>query len=354
MLDALDRERWQPVVAAPEGPLLDEVRARKVPAHPLPFVPLRRPHGIADTLQMLPWLFRGRRELLRVAREVQPGLVHANTTSAMWYALALRAYPVIWQVRDLTPLGPLGGWMYRQATMIAAISEAVRDSLLRYTRRGDTKIILLPPAVDTARFSPPAEHAAGRARLGLPATDPLIGMVAQFVPWKNHHLFLDALELLSEQPWHAVLTGADLGRQTAYLAELQERLASPPLRDRVTWLPWQSDPSQLFGTLDLCVLTSEREPFGRVLIEAMASETPVVAIDSGGPREVVVQGKTGLLVPPTPMSLAAAITSLLDDPALRARYGREGRRRVETHFSLNSQRAALDALYASVLEETDQ
>lgn len=343
MLDALDRDAWLPVVAAPAGPLLAEVELRGVRALPLPVAPLRRPHTLSAAWVGWGTLQRGWRAVAAAVATTEAALVHANTTPAMLYALHAPRVPVVWQVRDLAPLGHWAALCARRAAQVAVISTAVRRQLLRYAR--EEQLTLLPPAVDTAHFQPAADRRALRRALGLPADGPLLGLVAQFVPWKRHHLFLDVLESLADRPWHAVLAGADLHHDQAYLASLQARISKPPLAGRVTRVEWQSDPAPLIAALDLCVLTSQQEPFGRVLIEAMACGVPVVAVDEGGARDIVLPGATGLLAPAERGALAEAVTTLLDDTPCRAAFGAAGRARAEELFSLSAHRAALSALY---------
>ena len=104
------------------------------------------------------------------------------------------------------------------------------------------------------------------------------------------------------------------------------------------------------ASLDILVQPSLRETFGRVLIEAMASRKPVIATRVGGMPEIVVDGESGLLVPPEdPPALAAAILSLLQDPAHVRAMGEAGRCRVEEHFSLPRRTRRLEAIYDAVL-----
>jgi glycosyltransferase involved in cell wall biosynthesis len=94
------------------------------------------------------------------------------------------------------------------------------------------------------------------------------------------------------------------------------------------------------------------EPFGRVLVEAMLVERPVIASDAGGTREIVEEGITGLLVPPGQSDpLAKALRRLLDDPALRLSMGQRGRERAERRFTLLPTLEALDRLLTSVASE---
>jgi glycosyltransferase involved in cell wall biosynthesis len=115
----------------------------------------------------------------------------------------------------------------------------------------------------------------------------------------------------------------------------------------VHWLPWQDDAAPLCAALDLCVHPAEREPFGRVLIEAMACGVPVIAADSGGPQEILRPGITGRLCPPTPAAFAAAIGELLTTPLHCADLGLAARADIQARFSLPVHREALLALYAA-------
>jgi glycosyltransferase involved in cell wall biosynthesis len=101
---------------------------------------------------------------------------------------------------------------------------------------------------------------------------------------------------------------------------------------------------------EMFVLPSHGEHFGRVIIEAMAMAKPVVATMAGGVPEIVLAHETGLLVPPAdPVALADAMLVLLNHPSQAAKYGAAGRRRVETHFSLERHVASMAALYREVM-----
>jgi glycosyltransferase involved in cell wall biosynthesis len=136
--------------------------------------------------------------------------------------------------------------------------------------------------------------------------------------------------------------------------ELRPALEAQALRlglgAQVHFTGWRDDVPALVALGDLFVLPSLNEPFGRVLIEAMATGKAVVATAAGGVPEIVVHGETGLLVPPgDPGALAAAVRELLDDAPRGARLGAAGRRRAETVFSLAGHVAAVERVYGEVL-----
>jgi glycosyltransferase involved in cell wall biosynthesis len=118
----------------------------------------------------------------------------------------------------------------------------------------------------------------------------------------------------------------------------------------VHFVGWREDVADVLALGDVFVLPSEREGFGRVLVEAMAMGKAVVATTAGGIPEIVLDGETGLLVPPAaPAPLADAVRGLLDDPARAARLGAAGRARALATFSRDAHADAMAQVYADVL-----
>ena len=111
----------------------------------------------------------------------------------------------------------------------------------------------------------------------------------------------------------------------------------------------------MMNTLDVLVLASDREPFGRVALEAMACGKPVVSFRCGGPVEIIEHGKTGLLVEPyDTAALADAMVRLLSDPAAAAEMGRLGRNVVQDRFSAEAHVAAVQETYDAVLQNSSE
>jgi glycosyltransferase involved in cell wall biosynthesis len=109
---------------------------------------------------------------------------------------------------------------------------------------------------------------------------------------------------------------------------------------------------ELYANASVFACPSVYEPFGIINLEAMACETPVVASRVGGILETVVDGETGYLVEPAnPRAIADAINTLLRNPEMAKKFGRNGRRRVEDHFSWTHIAEKTEALYAEMVEE---
>jgi glycosyltransferase involved in cell wall biosynthesis len=136
-------------------------------------------------------------------------------------------------------------------------------------------------------------------------------------------------------------------------AELRVYASERGVDDLVTFEGFRADVPQVMADLDVFVLPSLWEGFGLVLVEAMAAGRPVVASAVGPISEIVVDGVTGLLVPPgDPDALAEAIVRLLQDPELAAALGRAGRARVERELRVDTMVTRTEALYDELLGRT--
>jgi glycosyltransferase involved in cell wall biosynthesis len=147
-----------------------------------------------------------------------------------------------------------------------------------------------------------------------------------------------------------VLVGLDLEQGGSYQRELERTAERAGVRDRVVFAGARDDAGSLLAELDVLALPSWTEGLPLVVLEAMARRRPVVATPVGGTPEIVVDGETGLLVPPRdPRALAAALRRLLDDPQLRERMGEAGFARVRERFSADAMTERMLAIYDEVL-----
>ena len=129
--------------------------------------------------------------------------------------------------------------------------------------------------------------------------------------------------------------GPNSSEESAYLHQLKDQVQRLGIDHRIHFLGFRSDIPSIMKGLDLLVLPSLIEGFGRVLIEAMAMAKPVVATQVGGPEEVVVNYETGFIVPPGDLeALYKSMASLTEKPDMARVMGIKGRERVEKHFSI--------------------
>lgn len=168
--------------------------------------------------------------------------------------------------------------------------------------------------------------------------------VARLAPVKGQRELISALPRLPGA--RLVLAGTDLERGGAYQAELERHARELGVGDRVSFRGYDPRIPDLLARVDVVALPSLSEGLPIVLLEAMAHGKPVVATPVGGTPELVVDGETGILVPPGDIgALAEALRTLLDDPQLAARMGEAGRRRVEDRFTAQQMADAVLELY---------
>jgi glycosyltransferase involved in cell wall biosynthesis len=161
----------------------------------------------------------------------------------------------------------------------------------------------------------------------------LIGIVGRLEPWKGQETFLRSAAIVARDRREArfvVVGGAILGWEGSYPDDLRALAAELGIADRVHFAGHQDDPYAWLDALDVVVHASIGEPFGLVVVEAMALGKPLVAAAEGGPLEIVEDGANGVLVAPgRPEPLAAAVERLLDEPGTAARLGAAARVRAQ-------------------------
>lgn len=272
-----------------------------------------------------------------------------------------RPYALILHGAEITVPGRVPGPRHalsrvlRGATLVIAAGGYPADEGERAARRG-LPIVVVPPGVDTDRFTPiaEAERLEVRESFGIAPETKLVVSVSRLVPRKGMDVLIRAAARLA--PIHPDLevviggTGRDRGRLDRMVAEL----AAPV---RILGRIEDDDLPRLYGAADIFSMTCrnrwaglEQEGFGIVFLEAAACGVAQIAGDSGGAAEAVVNGETGIVVSdPTSVSqVTSALRSLLLDSDLRIAMGKAGRARAESEFSYDLLADRLRGAIASV------
>jgi len=301
--------------------------------------------------------FGGAFRVARASRQMD--VIHSNSLwghldCALGGRLARR--PVVLELHDLVRPG-LGRRVLQTAVVVSsgamAISQAVADTVGGHGRMTGARLRVVSQAVDTERFHPGAPDLDVRARLSSEPHLPIVGIIGRIDPEKGVDVVVEAVASLegSAGTCHLVVIGGP-GLDGGVYAQRVRAHAEDLLGDRVRFTgPMENVPDAL-RSLDVVINASEAEPFGLSVLEAQASGVAVIGTASGGIPEFVVDGETGLLVPPRDVSsLSLALKRLLEDEDLRNRLGRNGQSSAAARYGLPARADAVAAMYRSVARE---
>lgn len=239
--------------------------------------------------------------------------------------------------------------LHRRMTALIGNSTAILAEL-RAEGAPPARLHLLRNGVDLGRFVAPP-RAEVRAGFGFTESTLVLITLANLIPYKGHADLLDALGLIRGRlpgDWHLLCVGRDDGIGAA----LRQQAAALGIDRHVRWLGARDDVPALLAAADVALLCSHEEGFPNALLESMAAGLPAIATRVGGSAEAVVEGETGLLVPPgNPAALGQAILELAGDPERRAAMGRAGRGRAEREFSLARCIDDYEALYRQLMAD---
>jgi glycosyltransferase involved in cell wall biosynthesis len=362
----LDRSQFEPVVVLfCDGPLGARLKEHGIETHVLSldasvigirkdslglgsFLKLKQ---VVQTLRFIP-------TLAALLRSLRVELVHTNSLKADvigGLAGRLAGVPVLWHVRDRID----SDYLPRQVVVVfrqlcrlipnfvvansAATLATIRpgeNSLGETSRMRVVHDGTYLPDLRSQMKSVPADH----------ATVTLVGRISR---WKGQHVFIRAAEMVHRQFPGARfrIVGSALFGEAEYEREVRDLTRDLNVADCVEFTGFRDDVADLIAHSSIVVHASiVGEPFGQVVIEAMAAERPVVATNGGGVPEIVVEGTTGLLVPMGDApAMAAAICRLLENPESAQDMGRNGRQRVADHFTIQNTASKMESVYREVL-----
>ena len=237
----------------------------------------------------------------------------------------------------------------RKTGAIVAVSDEVRNDLVRLGVAPPEKVIVIPYGFDLSGLSRSgkAERAIRRAEIDVPPEAFVVGWAGRLTPIKRPSDLIRTLAELGRQGIDGFLVVAGDGPERASVEGLATELG---VRERCRFLGYRRDMSRWYGAFDAFLLTSENEGAPVVAIEALASECPVVATNAGGTATVVRDGESGYLTPvgDTP-ALAARLHELATTPGLARSLGRAGALDVRQRFASETMADAVDALYRRLL-----
>jgi glycosyltransferase involved in cell wall biosynthesis len=234
---------------------------------------------------------------------------------------------------------------------VVAVSSEIKNELLRYGARPE-RITVVLNAIDPARFRrDPARRAEARAAVGVRDDEIAIGAVGRLEPQKRFDLLMEAFARVSHDAPKLRLLIAGDGSLKSELAAVVERLG---LGERCTLIGHCTDIIGFHHALDLFVQSSDYEGTPNAVLEAMALETPIVATDVGGTRELARDRQEALIVPPGQVeALAAAMREMIAQPQAAADRVKAARTRIEQELSFDRRMDRVEAIYERLVRERD-
>jgi glycosyltransferase involved in cell wall biosynthesis len=341
------------VACPPDGTLAESLGKLDVPVHPLPPPP---PRSYTSPRSAGYWV-RVSASAIRIARAVRPHIIHGNTfhtAPAVAVAARLTGAKLLLHARDY----PSGRMVTRvcgyTCRRIIAVSDSVKQALVERGLPAE-KIQVVYNGVEAAGATADSPHAGSCHRSDRQSQPFAFAHVGQFVEWKRQIDFLQAAAAAAGDLPNArfLLVGDDIfGRNSEYRHRLLHYVETSPIAERITLLGWQNDMARVWPQIDCLVHTADREPFGRVVIEAMLHGIPVIATDRGGPGEILEHGRTGLLVPPQDMHrLATAMVRIASDPGYAAALAAGGRQSVLSRFRASGTAERVHHIYEILMTE---
>ena len=368
LLGDLNRKRFYPIVVLPyKGPLQECIENLSIPVEIVPSLTawLTRRRGIQKLLHniaVIPFILRSVWELLKIIRQHKICIIHTNSLVMIDGAIAARLMklPHVWHAREILDdqsphnfiLGPCAALsiISRLSHRIIAISKVVENSFHQCKRTPKIRVIYNPS--DLHQSSDLSHTNDFRLELNISDDVPLVTQIANVTPVKGCEDFVQAAVHVRRSIPDArfLLVGGtpypDYQRGITNLIEYHD------MQNHFILTGFRQDVLDIYRAIDLLVLPSHYEPFGRVLIEAMAAGKPVIGTRVGGIPEIIEDGVTGLLVPPhSPEKLAQAIIEILQNREMAHQMGEAGRIRAQELFSVERYVAEIEKIYEELLTE---
>ena len=357
----MDRTRYSPVVVLKgDGPLRGHLEAAGVPVKIIPSMcVIERKKLSLRGLASLAWEFAAStRTLMRLLRSSRVKIVHTNTGIIPSPALAawLAGVPHVWHIRDW--FGEFRGMWHVFSRYILLFSARIIcvSKPIAAQFPGNPKVLVRNDCFDLGEFQVDRQslRTAFRNQWRIGKDDLVIGTVGRikFVR-KGQETLVQALWELRNAGIRVrgLIVGSAFPGNEDHLLRLKALIRELDMTEDILLVGELADPKPAYAAMDVFVLPSAQpEPFGGVVMEAMAMELPVVGTAIGGTLEQIVEGETGFLYPPSDSSaLASCLKLLCGDRVMREKMGIAGRERIKTHFDLVRFVRGMEDLYDEVL-----
>jgi glycosyltransferase involved in cell wall biosynthesis len=292
----------------------------------------------------------------KIGRKNKVRLVHLNNIMGSQLAGIIAAklldVPCVGHLRDFEEVDRVTKLYARWIDVHVAISGAIKENLLRLDVPNE-RIVVIYDAIDLQDFDDTISNDHLKQEFCVNDTERLFGIFGRIVDWKGIIEFVHAAAVVIQATPNtkAFIVGGCSDGDSNYLKVVKELIAEYDLEKKIILTGYRTDVPDLMQLMDVIVHASiTPEPFGMVLIEAMAMSKPVVATKMGGPLDIMLDGQTGFLVAPGDTAqMADAIERLFADNALASDMGKNGKKRVIDMFTKERYAQQVEEVYTKLL-----
>jgi glycosyltransferase involved in cell wall biosynthesis len=357
LIKGLDRERFAPTLIAASGQKFDEPLAgHDVPIYEVDFPD--RPNPISDAAAV----FR----LAKLFRRLKPDLIHINGHKAAMVGilaarLAARRIPVVVSVHNYPSYQDASGFkrlfgsmtqrfLARRAARLIAVSEDIRQNMIQREGVSPGKIVTVHNGIDLKSLpkAPSPETINGiKKKFGIAADEKIVGAIGRLVAFKGFATLVSAAAELKKKRGDFKVMIAGRGPEEE---NLRQQIKDLEIAKTIFMPGFVDDTAPYFAMSDVFIVPSILEPFGLIVLQAIAAGRAVIGANAGGIPEIIRDGVTGVLVPPEdPQALATAIDSLLDDDDKRRLLSEAAMKDLRERFPLEVMVDKTQAMYDECL-----
>ncbi|MFC1771274.1 glycosyltransferase family 4 protein [Candidatus Margulisiibacteriota bacterium] len=340
----LPKDKYEPIVVLPEEGLLPQT-LRKLNIKTIFFRKYFLHSGQIFNVLMGCYL------LWKELKHEKIDIIHTNSIFSLYlpiYYGKIFRIPVFvhWADYDVRAGDRQAVNLFGRNTTVLAVSKSIYQTLVENGVQEKT-LKLLFNGVEEPRIDQAETKQEFLARINAGAGDILLGITGRIDSWKGHIYAFQALAKLHNKKLKLIVLGDfHTAKNKDLRSNLENFIKEHDLQSQIIFLGFAENPAHIITHLDIVLIPSEYEPFGLVAIEAMALKKPVIASDVGGLREIIINNKTGILVPAkNATALAKAIQELTDKPELGIQFGEKGYFQYKNEFCMKRFIANLENIY---------
>lgn len=365
-LSELDKSKYLPIIILPfDGPLKIELEKNNIKVVIAPVLKLYRKMFTPKNLfTFFKEYMKGIEILSELHRKHNFKLVYTHTLAALIGIFFAKEFKIkhLWHVQEIIAKPKIFNLAFKKILSLKCNHKIVYDSIATMNFWVNNNKILTAKSeavwngIDVKNIPHFTNMETQEVRQNYFLSNDnelIIALVGRINSWKGQQLLLDAFKILEikNNNIKLVYLGSAPPNQEIFELDLKNKIKEYQLDNKVIIIPFQNEISKFWNSIDIAIVPStEPEPFGMVVIEAMLAKKPVIASNHGGPTEIVVNNETGLLFEPNnEIDLAEAIQKLIENADLRKSFGENGYQRVLKIFSLQNHVNLFEKIFEEVI-----